>query len=777
MSLKRTIFFLVLFLPCFASNKAWATHERAGYIIWKHVDRPGHPWSYQVTVVTFTKESSYLADRKFLTVCWGDGTCDSIPRVNEYIYPGNDDIKENWYTSPIPHSYAGPAPYQISMTDPNRIASIINIDEGGSVNVPLCLIDTMNILPPSNFGYDNSPVVLNPPIQYADQFETFIYNPSCYDPDGDSLSYQLIIPRQSPQAEPFGDVPLYEWPTQIDPGPKNKESLDPVTGTYTWATPQACGIYNIAILVSEWRKYNGRYYKNGSIDIDMQIIVSCSYDNPPYIYPVKDTCIIAGQPLDVHVVATDPDSAQSVYLSATGTPFEVTNPAKFDTSSDRDKTTGIDTAKGQFTWTTSCDDIRVQPYTVVFNAMDNYITPLNYNLTWNITVVAPPPDSLKDTATGNSIVLSWKSPYSCATATTFLGFTVWRKTGCENVLPDTCDPTSVLTGYTELTPNPIRQYSYIDNSVLQGIDYSYLMLAEFGDSTYSGYVYNEVFGLSSAEVCTHLKKDVPVITNVSVVNTNISKGIMYVAWSKPSSDTSVLDTLEFPGPYSYNFYRYRGFNGSPPVKFLGSYTTPYFTQLNDTSFIDDSLDTKDSAYSYIVKFYYKSDSLMGTTNLASSIYLTLVGNNHRVALTWNENVPWTNDSFQIYRQNHITKAFDYIATTTAQTYTDKGLENDTTYCYYVESYGHYSIEGITNPIVDSSQINCTVPVDTTRPCAPTLAVNNDCNSNNNFGNFINQLQWTLNPTACANSSILKFYIYYSPLENQPLQLIDSTQGT
>jgi gliding motility-associated-like protein len=771
MSLKRTIFFLVLLLPCFIINKAWATHERAGYITFQYIGTYNGVLRYQITVVTYTKESSYLADRQYLTVVWGDGTHDSIPRINYVIYPDNEDIKQNTYVGI--HDYQPASyPYQISMTDDNRIDDINNILNGNSVNTPLCVFDTMVIAQPNLYGYNNSPLILNPPIQFGSKGQTFYYNPNAYSPNGDSLSYELTPPKEQDSTSLYGtqSVEGYLYPDDASPGNSSKdtESLNHVTGLYTWAAPRNEGTYNVDMYVYDYRKINGVYIKIGCVDVDIEIIIEATTGHPPNINPIIDTCIVAGQTLNVDVTAIDAPSGQYITLAATGSPFEVTDSATFSSNSpDTDIATGI------FHWATTCDDIQYQTYQAVITAVaDYYSEPLYDQVTWNITVVPPPPKGLYDTATGNSIILNWQ-------------FTGWRKNGWDSLPPDTCDPASSLAGYTELTPYPIRTYTFTDNSVIQGIDYSYVVAAKFGDSTNLGYYYNTTLSIRSNAVCANLIKDVPIITNVSVDTTAVDTGKMYVAWSKPSKYNNngqvIFDTTQYPGPYRYSFYRSVGFNGTNP-KYLGSYVNPSFYLFNDSSFVDDSIDTKDNPYSYIVKFYSmysSSDSTeMGTTNIASSIYLTLVGNNHIVTLTWKENVPWSNDSFTIYRQNHITKVFDSLTTITAQTYTDKGLENDTTYCYKLKSRGNYSItdEGITNPLINSSQINCTVPVDTTRPCAPTLSVSNDCNSNSDFGEFVNQLQWTLNQTACANSSILKFYIYYSPYENQPLQLIDSTQG-
>src|SRR4030095_12041014 len=230
------------------SFRVSATHNRAGEILYQHIGSSG--FTYQVTVVTYTKESSVAADRDSLEIVWGDGTRDTLPRSNgggNGVSLGND-IKLNLYTGQ--HTYPGMGTYIVSMTDPNRIADIKNINGGNSVNEPFYIEDTLKILDLQFFGYNNSPILLNPPIDYANSYQTFLHNPNAYDPDGDSLTFEFIIPRKAPNLS----VTNYVDPNLVPGTPAGQTfTIDHATGEVEWSTPIFCAIYNFAILIKEYR--------------------------------------------------------------------------------------------------------------------------------------------------------------------------------------------------------------------------------------------------------------------------------------------------------------------------------------------------------------------------------------------------------------------------------------------------------------------------------------------------------------------------------------------
>ncbi|MCB9227584.1 MAG: gliding motility-associated C-terminal domain-containing protein [Chitinophagales bacterium] len=755
LNLKLVILLAIIVL---ANNFVYATHNRAGELLYEFVS----PLSYRVTVITYSKISdiSANADRDSLILDWGDGTLETIVRVNGPIVGGTpngeligNDIKQNKYVSGV-HSYDGALPFFIiSLTDQNRIADIVNIAGGaGSVNVPIYFEDTLFYIPPELFEHNSSPVLLNPPIDYASINDTFYHNPNAYDPDGDSLHFQLVPSLQANGIE----VPLYNFPDQFPPGPNNQLTIDENTGEIIWATPQQVGTYNIAILITEYRE--GR--KIGTLLRDMEIFVAPTNDDPPQIVPLKDTCVVAGSTLQINVTATDPNGEQ-VRLSANGAPFEI------DPSRASFNATVGNPAQGIFTWNTICTDIRPQFYQVVFKAEDeadgNGIV-LSDLETWLINVVPPPPTNLTATITNNKdVYLEWSSAYPCINDPNFQYFSVWRKIGCDSLDFSICDLGLDNTDYEMIATN-ITTFNYLDTDVDRGNVYSYRILAHFGKNPTSplGEVYNVVASSPSTEACIELPLDLPVITNVSVEQTDNTTGVMFVQWSKPVADTSLLDTLLDPPPYIFELYRSEGFTGAN-LQLITSFTAPSYAAMNDTFYYDSLLNTVDNPYSYQVRFYADNgNDTLGNTSIASSVYLTIASGDQQLNLTWEEDVPWLNTTYTIFRSNSFTGIYDSIANVSVQNYIDTGLINDSTYCYYIRSEGAYSNPHLINPIINLSQINCGVPIDTIKPCPPNFVVENDCEQYAGQPwtdeNYQNRLTWSRE--AC-NDDAVSFNVYYA----------------
>jgi hypothetical protein len=166
------------------SVSAFATHNRAGEITYEQISQ----YYYKVTITTYTKTSS-PADRPSLEIWWGDGTRDTIPRASfqDNFGGSGSDIRKNTYFGF--HTYPGPSVYKIYFEDPNRNGGVVNIPN--SINVPF-YVETQLIIFPT-LGFNNSPVLLQAPIDEGVVGQVFIHNPNAYDPDGDSLSYELII--------------------------------------------------------------------------------------------------------------------------------------------------------------------------------------------------------------------------------------------------------------------------------------------------------------------------------------------------------------------------------------------------------------------------------------------------------------------------------------------------------------------------------------------------------------------------------------------------------
>jgi len=121
-----------------------------------------------------------------------------------------------------------------------------------------------------------------------------------------------------------------------------------------------------------------------------------------------------------------------------------------------------------------------------------------------------------------------------------------------------------------------------------------------------------------------LKKEVPLITNVSVINSDITFGKDSIYWLAPTE----LDTNQFLGPYHYKILNA---NGNLVHQF------PYKNEISqlENNFITNNTNTIDTNRAYKIGLYYtyfNSDSLIGYSNTASSIHLLTVPNDNQIEL-------------------------------------------------------------------------------------------------------------------------------------------------
>jgi gliding motility-associated-like protein len=733
----RKIFFLIFIL--FTVHIVKASHNRAGEITFTCIGG----FTYEITITTYTKSSSTQADRPFLdSVHFGDNTTGTFTRLSFVDLP--NDVRHNIYKKQ--HTYPGSGQYDIYFVDPNRNANVVNIPN--SFYTPFAIHATLFINP--NFSCNNSPQLLNRPIDRGCVNVPFIHNPGAYDPDGDSLSYELIPCRGE------GNLPI---PGYTFPQTTNTFTLDPITGQLIWDSPPSNNIYvpeyevNVAFEIKEWRFIGGSYHLIGIVERDMQITISTCNNHPPQIQALQDTCVLANSSIALNITAFDQDN-DLVALTATGGPLDqVSAPqAQFFTSPTTEFTN--DTVIGTFSWSPSCAHVRQQPYQVLFKAEDsstiaNFVRLVDLQ-SFFIRVIGPGPTNLTVTPSGNSMQLQW-DPDVCPQVT---GYKIYHRIGtypgtiqcpCETGVPS-------YTGYTLIgNTSGLNDTDFIDNNngngLAIGVLHCYLVVAVFPDGSES---------CASNQACDHLKKELPVITNVSVDTTDAAIGSIYVAWSKPNE----LDTSQYPGPYEYRVYHASNFNAQSP-SFVVSFSSPDFAGFNDTIYYDENLNTDVNPYSYFIELYYDS---MGTTTLkgnssnASSIFLSLTPTDEKVILNWEEHVPWGNYRYVIYRFNGVT--FDSIAQVNSvpnisnHTYADTGLNNGTQYCYYIKSVGTYSTPGILDTLINLSQEECTIPFDNIPPCSPALSVSPDCIEEANF------LSWT-NPNLTCADDVIKYYVFHS----------------
>ena len=699
---------IISILLVFYSIQSFATHNRAGEITYVQLSQ----LTYEFTLVTYTYTPS-LADRPTLPLSWGDGTNSIISRVSKTSLP--NQVSMNIYKGT--HTFSGQGTFIISMEDPNRNGGVINIPN--SINVPFYIESVLQINP--FIGSNSSPILLNPPLDNGCVGYPFVHNPGAYDADGDSIAYQLVNCRGID-----GDfITNYTYPNA-----SSSFSIDPITGTLSWLNPTLIGEYNVAIVIKEYR--NGVFV--GSITRDMQITIANCNNRPPVIDAVADTCIEVGHTLNMLIEANDVDN-DVITLRGTGGPILQTNsPAVFN-----QPIFGTGHVQSNFYWTPICEHVQLQPYQMIFKAKDdgNPVNLVDIKTTF-IRVIASSPKNVLASPKGNTIELIWDKS-DCSTA---IRYDVYRHNGYIGYFPSVCETGVPLwTAYRMIgSTNSINDTVFVDSDngrgLVRGKDYCYMIVAYFADGAQS---------YASLETCTHLIKDVPVITNVDVDSTDVSAGKITIIWSEPDS----INYIQTPGPFLYQLYHNtEGFG--MPMTLIDS-----LDNLSDTVYIHKNINTQQDTHYYKIGFVNKTIGNrfhIGESQLASSVFLQAKGKARRVELSWNPDVPWTNDTFVVYKEI-LPDVFDSIGFSLNYSYTDNNLVNGNTYCYYIKSIGKYSSSGFANPLLNKSQIVCAIPIDEEPPCAPLLKVNTDCIQ------IENNLKWTNPNNSCAND-VVEYKVYY-----------------
>lgn len=706
-----------LYIICFSLffNLTRATHNRAGEITFRHIEG----YTYEFTITTYTYTPSF-ANRDYLTIEWGDNTSSTAYMAPGYPIKLPDNYRHNVYKAI--HTFPGPGIYQILMQDPNRNLGVKNIPN--SVNVVFAIKTTFIIN--GNIGNNNSPVLLNPPKDKAALGHRFIHNPAAYDPDGDSLSYEISVcleqngkPIKNYTLPPYSDT-LY---------------VDPKTGDLIWENPIDTGKYNVAMTIYEWR--NG--IRISSIQRDMQIEVFKTDNNPPENPESKIFCVEAGKTITFKLTTTDKDNDKIIQQLYGGPLVLQNNPATYVIES-----SGYGYSTLKFEWNTNCNHVRRLPYQITLKSEDinNDITLVDID-NYYIKVIAPPVKEVKAYPTSSDIKIEWEET-ECTNA---IGYKIYRKIDSSFYQIDSCTNGVPLNSGFKLIGVLYgkNNTTFIDDGqiepLLQGLTYCYVVTTFFKDGAES---------YPSQQVCTSLIPGIPSLLNVSVEKISDKDGEILIKWIKPIN----IDTLKAKGPYLIQIFRNNNLNF--PNELIDSFVT---NNLNDTVYLDKKLNTLSYPYNYAVKIINDEPGNRfiigeGYTESASSTFLELLPNDNRIEIKINKKVPWVNYFYTIYRYNNLTDNFDSIGFSGNDTYIDTGLKNGIEFCYKVKSYGWRPYENNKYYNINYSHIACAIPQDLTPPCPPQLNVISYCDSS-----FI-LISWT-NPDNYCTDDVVKYELYYS----------------
>lgn len=737
-----------------------ASHIRAGEITLLRPN-PLNNLQYEITIwVYYDVQTGVNNDSADLEIYSGSNPNPiiiRIPQISRTSVGNNTDLGIFKTVYVFPSS----GEFTLIYTEIFRNFGIINMTSPGGTNFSLQTTFSIN-----SFLGNNTPILSVPPIDFAYVNEVWLHNPGAFDPDGDSLSFRLITPRSNFNVNVLG-YNLPNSPNIPNNTPAGFFAQNANSGLITWDAPRRTGIFNVAFLVEEWR----RGVMLSSTLRDMQIIVFAGQNNPPILSQLIDTCVVAGDTISKLIRAIDPDG-DSMNLSAFGGPLLISNsPATFSVTNPV-----MNNEPGLFEWKTNCSHVRSQPYQVVFRATD--LKPMNKNLSaikgWNITVLGPPPNLQSAIAVGKTIQLNWAT-YTCSNA---IRMTVWRKEGPPGLNLGACPQGMPAgSGYQQIAEVPITTTSFIDSNnglgLKRGVNYCYALVA----------VYPTISGgrsIPSNEQCATLLLDRPVITHVDVVSTSGTDGKIQVIWSTPKE----LESLAYGPPYRYTLERATGSSG-------GSFSQIFITNsLNDTVFVDSSLNTLTNPYRYRVNFSYGNQlTFLEQTETASSVRLTAIPFTDQITLSWSANVPWSLLGKRHYIYREVSGAFTLIDSVQVNriedlTYTDRGvfagipIEQGKEYCYQVITQGSYFNLRLPNPLINRSQELCVIAKDTIPPCSNQVDLRiYDCEVTDNGQLLRAQISWPKNQNAACDTFIAFYRVYFAEGPNSPYSFIAQVTDT
>lgn len=777
--MKNLKFIAAVLLLTIGWLKVEATHLRAGEIIVRPANGGCGGREYEIIIKVYTNTGS---DVRFEggKLTFGDGDFIITPRVENTPRPdlGPGIAYVEFKTN---HTYRGSGRYTITYTEKNRNAGILNIDN--SVGTPFSLETSFVI--DATIGCNSSPVLNVAPIDKGCLGVAWFHNPGAVDPDRDSLSYALTVPKQFTNIPVFGYRPPNspEFYAGKDYSKSNEQGTgEPVfkidsVGTITWNAPGTkVGEYNIAFTVYQWHKVGTKWKQIGYVTRDMQIIIENCLNQRPDLPLINRTCVIAevDPPISKSVIATDPDAGDNLKIEAFSEVF--TLPISPATYSPKPPVFTSNPAQLDFNWTTKCEHISNQDYDVVFKVTDKPPVGAGPSLidftVWKIYVMGPKPQikPLVTNVNDRSVVVGWM-PYLCARSA--ISMEIWRRVDSFTGVQAECEtgmPASF--GYTKIKTVPITDLSYKDEDLAAGAKYCYRLVAVFPGSG----------GVSkvSDEECmqAEFKVDRPIITKVSIDETGVSNGKATVSWVQP---------LDLPAQqFSYEVYRSEGFSGN--INFTK--VTP--GKVTTTSISDEGINTKDKIYNYSIKAFAESGAALQTSASASTVRLEISAKIDELQLTWAAFVPWSNSvsnlKHKVYKKLETDPDFvdPPIEVNPGQgfKYSDKNVEKGKTYCYRVETVGSY---GSTNPAIPTtltnfSQIICAQVDDKIKPCKPEFSVElkgTDCSINQTCTEgsiFSNKLTWNAPVQSCKQE--IKYYvIYYSTRVGSQFDSLTSVAGT
>ena len=288
------LFFTSVIILITCSSHVKATHVLAGQITATPLS--AQTYTYQLKFTLYTDPH---ADIEFgnMEISFGHGDPVNIDGENDFQREvPNEDSLYSIDTLLITHTFPSPGKYLISMREFNRGADIVNMRN--AVNTPF-YVETLLTVDPA-MGENSTPLLSDSVVFNTHVKTRFVHDIGAVDPDGDSLSYALVVPKQAVDRK----VEVYAFPDQFDTlyaeNPSRENGSAPPLfaieeGQLIWDAPTYGGEYAAAFRVKEWRKVDDEWTEIGYVARDLIIRVQDTinhtngFDYVDYNNPVTGT--------------------------------------------------------------------------------------------------------------------------------------------------------------------------------------------------------------------------------------------------------------------------------------------------------------------------------------------------------------------------------------------------------------------------------------------------------------------------------------------------------
>lgn len=667
------LLYIFVFIFC-TTVSIFASHIKAGEVIVGK--NPNNSLNYNFEFIMYYDATNITTDPTqggFINVTrigvnMGDGSGLKFVDLSAIEYYTGQNIAKGTYRTN--HTYSGAGTYTVFFSESWRIDGIKNMASSGNTDLH---IDARIIINPF-FGANTSPRLTFPPLDLANKNKIYTHNPGAYDPDGDSLVFDLIPPKVRFNT----DVNGYVSPADPRFGGVSTDGTDATftinrkTGEIIWNTPGQEGFYNIAIRISEYR----RGILLGYIVRDMQITVINSQNNPPLVVSQDSVCLEAQKASIIDFTVSDLDAVDRIIVGGYGSAFQESNKPQF---------LGLvnpvsNPYSGQIAWTPSCDFVREQPYQILINAEDNVppSTRLSNIKTILTKVRGPKPiwNNIEITSDDN-VRLTWQ-PYNLDCMKPGIKLRIYRAE-CDSIFNfDPCKIAKTIPSNYQLIGETNSDVSeFVDNNnglpFKSSVKYFYTIVAFFPELargvSFPADIRNIIFSNKSI-----------LINAVDVLDQNIIK----VSWTNP-------DLAGTTPNYGFEIQR-----STDNQTFTQVFQSIALTDLTQTEYIDnDNVDVAQNQYYYRIIHYVNNDPLQtDTSSVASHMTLSYQPLISSVRLTWSGVSPYNIIKVKIF-DLRANRYIDSVSNTNS--YLIENLKSCDTTEYYITTVQRYctSTSGVT----------------------------------------------------------------------------------